>query len=477
MDGTYLVGHPREYLDHTNPNPVKPTRKLLLRRKLARYENIAGAILDQIIAALFREQVTRTIGGQKTTEIKNAHPLKDWWDNVDGAYCDIDSYMSDAFALAAIFGHVFHYMDRPDEEEVITAADEPQPLLTVYTPLDVPDWRESRRGKLLAVRLLESPERTNINEALNTQRPNERIVTDEYWELQESVNGQTTKRRGDHGFGTLPIVVQYAKRRALLQPLIGDMLLGKPELYIDHYNIISETRELERGQTFGILNVPLGTGADRVPITEAQTMLGDEKGAENVMFTPGNAQFIQPDSANVTVYHEERTRLERAMFRLCGLPWESDSKDAEAEGSLQRKREDLNQRLSKFATECQKTEYSLVELWFRATYGPEQWEAKYDDAKIQIQYPSSFDITPFADLLEQAQAGQALEMGRSQTFSFELSKRLLPKFLPELPAETVETIEEEFKAEPVKSPAQQKLEEMALRFGDKPQPGPGGAGV
>jgi hypothetical protein len=79
LDGTYLVAHPREWLDHsskqtdpltgavtvtTNPNPKSPSPKLKARRKLARYENVASAILESKKSVLFREQPTRRVGEQ-----------------------------------------------------------------------------------------------------------------------------------------------------------------------------------------------------------------------------------------------------------------------------------------------------------------------------------------------------------------------------------------------------------------------------
>lgn len=79
LDGTYLVAHPREWLDHsstqtdtttgaktvtTNPNPKQPSPKLKARRLIARYENVASSILEAKKSTLFREQPTRRVGPQ-----------------------------------------------------------------------------------------------------------------------------------------------------------------------------------------------------------------------------------------------------------------------------------------------------------------------------------------------------------------------------------------------------------------------------
>lgn len=469
QDGSYLVAHPREWKDFTQENPSNPTKKLKARRTLARYENVAATILDQKRTALFREPITRMVGGAKKGEAEKPHPLEDFWDNVDGTYCSIDWWMAEAFVASALFGHVFHYMDRPSTPSALTAADQQSPFLRLYTPMDVPDWLTDDRGWLTAVRLLEAQPRTDLDQQAAELRPRERVVTDEYWELVEFNKARQVESRtkGLHKFGILPVVVQYAKRRSLT-PVIGQSVLGDPKLYIDLYNLTSEIRELLRDQTFGILNVQLGTGPDKVSALEAQAMMGDEKGSDNVMFTPGPASYVQPDTHNVTVYQEERKELLRTIYRLSAIPFESDSKDAEAQGSLKLKREDMNQVLSGYAKECEQAEYKIAELWFRSQYGETDWEKQYEDAEVVIRYPQTFDVTPFAELLEQAQAASTLEYGPK--FMEELRKRLIPKFLPDLPSSTQDELEKELASMPVKSPLQQKQEEMQLRYG---QPGGG----
>lgn len=446
LDGTYLVPHPREWRDHSSATPRDPTKKLLARRRLARYENVGGLILEQKRAALFREVPTRTIGGQKDPESK--HPIEAWWDNVDGEGCHINDWMSESFRWAGLFGHVLHYMDRQRvDREAETAADTGAVFLRLYCPPDVTDWLQNDRGRLLAVKLLESVERASIDESQPESAFRERIVTEETWETRDI--GTASKRgkkapvsveRFPHEFGVLPVVVQYAKGRALA-PLIGQPILGDPNLYIDLYNITSEIRELLRNQTFGQLAVKLGTGDTATSVEIAQAMIGSEKGAENVMFTPDGAEYIQPDATNVTVYQAERKELLRTIYRLAAIPWETDSLDAESEGSLKLKREDMNQVLAGYADQCEQAEYAIAKLWYRAQYGKDAWEAKWEADQVVIRYPDAFDVTPFAEILEQATASVSLPMG--PTFMAEQCKRLIPKFMPDLPQQVIDVIEGE----------------------------------
>lgn len=435
LDGTYLVAHPREWTDYLAANPQTPTKKLKARRALARYENIAFTVIEQKRSAMFRESVTRTVGDSTS---KTTHPIEDWWENVDGNYCGIDDWMSSAWIIAAVFGYAIHVMDRPNTEPAATRADEKAPFLRLYSPLDMIDWATDDRNTLLAVRLLEGEGRPDLTQPQPSQlNVRERVIDQEMWKVSDA--GSSTS--GAHGFGALPVVLQYAGRRALAG-IVGRSVLGDPQLYIDHYNLTSELRELLRNQTFGLLNAPLMSDQGvLVDIEAAKNMLGTEAGAENIVFSPEPLNYIQPDTNNVVVYQAEREQLSRMIYRTLSLPWESDSKDAEAAGSLSLKREDLNQRLAMYADECEKSEYQIAKMWFRGYYGPEKWEAEWDKAKVVIRYPDNFNITPFADVLQEAQAAMGLEMG--PLFMAELKKRLVAKFLPDQPVDKLEMIEEE----------------------------------
>jgi hypothetical protein len=439
-DGTYLVAHPREWKDHSklvsqeagkdpvydvNPNPVIPTAKLTARRKLARYENVAATLLDTKRSAIFRESITRTVGAASKT---TPHPLELFWANVDGRRTHITDYISQGFIPSLLFGHVAHLMDRPIGPRPRTKAEEQPPYLRTYSPLDIPDWLVDDMGNLVAMKFLEIVPRKSLKDrAKSNADVRERIVDAAQWEITREA-GQAVNRTGQHRFGRLPVVMQYGKRRALTD-FLGQSVLGDPMLYIDLYNLTSELRELLRNQTFGWLNVPLGTGDGRVGIEEAMRMLGQAVGTDNVVFSPGSAQFIQPSAENVTVYQQEREQLLRTIYRLAAVPWEADSRDAEAAESMKLKREDMNQVLATYADECEKTEYEIVELWFRAHYGENRWQAEMEAAKVTIRYPDTFDVTPFAELLEQAQAAQTINMG--PTFMKELRRRLVQRFIPD----------------------------------------------
>lgn len=455
LDGTYLVAHPREWDDYTATNPKKPSKKLKARRAIARYEHVAATILDQVKAALFRGTVTRTIGTDP--ERAKAHRLYQWWQNVDGKGCAIDDYMALTWVPCGIAGHLAHLMDLPTMEDGIapaTQADAGQPFLSAYTALDLMDWIVDDYGAVTAVKLLEVEPRTDITVAAKGDLFRVRYVTATDWRLM-SAQG-VAGRQGGHDFGRLPVVLQYAKRRAL-STILGQSVLNDPQLYIDLYNLTSELRELLRNQTFSILNIVLGTGDNAMTAEQAIALLkatGGYSSTDNVLFSGGEAKFITADAANVKAYQDERDKLLRTIYRLAGVPWEADSRDAEATGSLKLKREDMNQVLASYADECEKAEYQFVELWFRHEYG-DRWQDELARAEVVIRYPDTFDVTPFAELLEQAQAATALDL--PPTAMKEIVKRVIAKFLPDLAPNVRAQVEKELE-EQAQNPPQNALQ-------------------
>jgi hypothetical protein len=489
LDGGAIIPHPREWEDHSlpiyatsspgdpteahtagakiigfvsNPNPEKPTAKLKERRKLARYENVAATIVDQKVAALFRQPPIRKVKGEDPN-----HPWLQWTENVDAKGTGLTDYMRDGSRVSMVFGHMVLMLDRPKmDTPPRTMADVAPMYLRSYTPLDMPDWLTDEAGMLTAVKLLEAVPRADLKTPTAIATWRVRYVTAADWEVvDEKQRGEKVARKavdqGPHNFGVLPVVALYAKRRALI-PVVGQSVLFDPNLFYDLYNLTSEKREILRKQTFSILNIPLGSGQDAMSVEDAKALLGQMVSTVNVMFSGLQAQYISPSGENVKAYHDEIATLIRTIFRLCSVPWESDSRDAESEGSMKLKREDMNQILSDYATELEKAEYALAERWFRGMYG-QAWEKEWASAEPTIRYDRQFDVTPFQEMLTQAQAALALPLGQSKAFLLELCKMLLPLFLPNLPESVHAAIVKELEAQP--SPQEQREARLAQMAG------------
>lgn len=442
-DGTFLIAHPREWQDYTAENPTKPTKKLIARRNLACYENFASTIIEAKKSSLFREVPSRQVGPKGETEATNSGPsdLEQWWTDVDGSGTAVDDFFQYAWDLGATFGHVWLYMDRPKGAAGATAADARIPFLRVYTPIDLIDWLCDDRGQITSVLFQEPVPRATFQDPAAQTKRRLRLVTNQYWALYDE-NGQLAEggpTDGRHEMGTLPVVPLFAQRRSLYRQ-IGQSVLGDPKLYQDLYNLTSEVRELLRNQTFSFINIPLGTGDAAMTVEQAAAMLGGQIGAMNVIFSGAAAQILAGEAENVTVYHEEFNRRLRTIYRLAGISWESDSKDAEAQGSLKLKREDMNTRLASYADELEKVDYAIAKLWYRAMFGADAGVRRYDEAQVRLRYPDTFDLTPFDAVLEQAQA--AMSLGFPALVLKELRKALIAKFLPDLDPEKLKALQD-----------------------------------
>jgi hypothetical protein len=459
----YLVPHPREWLDHSvpvyaedgqtvlrydvNTSPTNPSPKLRERRRLARYENIAATLIDQLCHALFREKAQRTFSEDAPAPTDSSpRPIEAFWKNADGLGTSWDALLQQAWKPAGVFGHLIGYLDMDPETDL--------PVVRLYTPLDVPDWLIDDRGALVSVKLLESKPREGYSRVSATAQRQVRVreVDADKWVLRET-NG-TVVDQGEHPFGILPVFVLYAKRRAIT-PFVGKSILGDPQCFIDLYNLVSEVRELLRKQTFSMVNVVIGDSN----LETVQKMIGSQSGTGNMLFTPQASDYISGKGENVEVYHEHIDRLVRTIYRLAVLPWESDSRDAEAADSRRIKREDLNQALSAYADECAQVDHRVTELVYRARFG-EAWESWYEKDGLAIHWPDSFEVTPLEELVKQFADTIALELG--ETATKEAKKRAVRAALPNLSQDKLETIDEEIDASEVVTEEQRRQDEMAV---------------
>lgn len=461
----YLIAHPREYLDHSIPeyaddgqtvtgyslnlSPSSPSPKLLERRKLARYENIAETLVGQLRAALFRVSPVRTFSEASPAPAIGKRPIEQFHDDADGLGTKWDELLRQAWCPAAVFGHVFIYLDDAPEDDARTV-----PVARLYTPLDVPDWLMNERGRLTQIKFLEAGPRESFKTPVTNAARNVRVrvVTDEGWSIQ-TPGGQVIDA-GVHSFGRLPVVVLYAKRRAIT-PFIGKSVLGDPMNFIDLYNLVSEVRELLRKQTFSILNVPVGVDGS---IDREQGLIGRQSGTGNILFTTQAANYISAEGSNVEVYHAHIDRLIRTIYRLAVLPWESDSRDAESSDSRRIKREDLNQVLAGFSDELRRVDDAVADLVYHAVYGPQAWQSWRKRDGLNQRWPDSFEVTPLEELLKQFTDAIRLELG--ETATKEAKKRAVRAALPDLTPEMLAVIDDEVDKSEVVTEAERRQQQM-----------------
>jgi hypothetical protein len=455
LDGSALVAHPREIIYKRDVNGVVTTEvqaykdKYRRRQSLARYENFARTIVDTFIAHLFAKSITRNT--------ENVPGLEDWWEDVDGADSNIADHMQQQQALAMVYGHVVVLMDRETTDgPAVTRAQQGQPVLRVYSPLDVLDWIWDR-GRYRALKVVEAVPRDDLAVAGASADADLRgggdgapkeltyvVWTETDWTRYDG-KGKAIDS-GAHGFGRVPAVIHRA-RPVPGMPSIGASTLGDPKLHRDHYNLVSELRELLRSQTFSMLNIQLGQDE---AVEEARGRLGDAASVETVLWSKGSAGFIAPPEGPAAVYQQEIEALERKLYRMAGLPWEGDSAAAESADSRRLKAMDLNRLLAMYADEAERVEYQIAALWHTATTG-ETDPARVAQAldQVVIHYPDEFATIDTAQAAADVRDVVTMQLGPTATA--EARKRAVPIVLPDLDQATTDTVASEIDQATVES--------------------------
>lgn len=457
-NGNALVPHPRELKYQTdldgNPNydvVIGEMPKFTRRKQLACYLNFAQAIVDTIVDHLFAKRPARMV---EPLPDGSPHPLMKWWENVDGFGTSMTDWLRQEMTMAAVYGFEWVVMDRmgsPTTPVPMSAAEQGQLVLRSWIPPDCLDWL-APRGRIAAAKFIEAKERVDLSEVTATTtlpgsgQMGEMLAQDTpdveffLWDSQAWVHldrdGGEIKR-ANHGFGECPVVPLYCRKRARV-PVIGRSLLRDPRTFRDHYNQYSELRELERSQTFSIFQVLLGP---EETVAEAAGRLGSHSGTDTVIFTKGGASYVTPDSGPVTSYLETLEKLERAIFRLIGLPFDGDGHSAETADSRRIKAMDLNRTLAGMAAHLERFEHTIARLWFRGEYGAEIGYNRWKETPVTISYPDEFYVQQIVEAITDLREATSVRLGA--TANATLRKRVIPVVLPDLDDDTAAIIEAE----------------------------------
>ncbi len=460
LDGSALVPHTREatYAEkdgRLDPSAITGTTAKFERRKaLARYDNLAAPIVDTVADYLFAEFPSRE-GAKDSVALKT---YLAWLADVDGQGTKFDDWLDDISALAFVYGFLAVTVERRGGQSPApkSAAEQGRLVLRVYTPPDILDWIWTANDGLRAIKLLEGVPRANVtNPLLLTAQSQSQLgmvgssgllddgkVTVRVWNRSSltiyDTNGNT-KQKIAHPYGAPPVVMLYHKRRKRV-PYLGASMLGDPRMYRDHFNLVSEMRELLRANTFSMLAIGLGETEE---VSEAKGRLGDRAATDTIIWHKKGADYISPSDGPINAYVTAISDLERKMFRRVGLAWDSgDSYAPEAADSRRIKAMDLNRILSGQADESQRFEHRLARMWHIVNEGNvARGLAAYDDMGFQPNYPDEFYTQSALEQLEIIQAAEGIGFGR--TAHALLRKAAVPILLRNVDEETKETINKE----------------------------------
>lgn len=464
LDGTALVPHVREQLygthedGSTNFDVITGYKRTYTRRRqLARYENFAATLLDLFVDYQYAKPITRRVEADGFGDPGGA--LLDWWRDVDGMGTHIDDWLKQQQVLTNLYGHIFVVMDRlPPVTRVFsltpagqktrptTLADLGRPVLRRYIPVDVWDWL-TQRNQLMAIKAVEPVDRGSLIDPLpfaddttdRTLQVRYYLWTPDRWESYDAQG--SGHRQGQHGMGELPVHVWRAHHRARI-PVLGRGLLRDGSLFRDHFNLISERRAILREQTFSMLAVGLGQDES---VTGARMNLGEQHSLSSVAFYKGDIKFVAPPDGPAATYADELASVERKMFRMVGLPWDNDSRDAESAESRRIKAADLNARLASLADNTEKLDYWIARMFYQAVEGGPRGLTLFDAAGITIRHPDNFDVL---DMVAKAEGMKSvIDIGVGPTATRLLRASLVECALPDLDDETRAIIERELEEE------------------------------
>jgi hypothetical protein len=482
LDGSALVPHSRELIyakDLTGKvdftSVIGQQRKFLQRKTLAHYQNFASVIVDTLVDHQYAKTPTRDIAERG---VLGHHPLQRFWEDVDGLGTHIDDYLEFAQTLAHVYGHCFILMDRQENVEraaegraprVRTRASDSRPVLRTYIPVDAPDWL-APAGRLTAIKFIESVERTTLTQPSAAVAQQAVVWDDRAW-TRISNNGKRIVSQ-PHGFGRVPVVTFYARRRARI-PVIGRSTLRDYRMYRDHYNMLSELREIFRAQTFSMLHIQLKEGET---VEQARAHIGDHAGTDSLLFSMGGAEFIAPPEGPAAQYAAAISELEQKIFRLVGIQNEGSGSLASVAADTMRIRSlDLNRMLAHFADQAEIADREIARLWFAAEYGPDRAAAMQDEADLVISHSDEFFTEQITQVVQDAAATIAIGVGPTATAL--IKRSVVNVALKDVSAEQYATIVEEIEERAERdADMADMIAEAAMQTGKVTEPDPNGKG-
>jgi len=237
----YALENDRDYAMRLNNTPL---------------DNQCRSLISLYTSFLFRQNPDRDFG-----VLEDNPQIEDIVEDADLDGRNLNAFMKDVAQWAAVFGHVWICVAKPDVG-AITLADEQamgaRPYLSMYNPLAVTDWRWKRQPnggyQLEYIKYLEE---VNGTETVVKEWTVENITTYTVDTQQERVMDMTVE---DNGLGYLPFVCAYAERspvRGIGNSLIDDIADQQRMIY----NELAEVYDSIRLDTHPSLVATAGTNA------------------------------------------------------------------------------------------------------------------------------------------------------------------------------------------------------------------------
>ena len=391
-DKSYLVQHPRE-----------PDEKYERRQSLAWYDNRLKPACGAFVGYIDKKPALRDTAGNEYAA--------DFVDDCDKCGNSLPVWLSTFMVETKARGTMYCLVDSPREIPASQAEQQAArafSYLVMIRPENVSQLELDDFGKVLKITWSDCSGLKTVNRSWDTQ----------FW----SISGGDEDASGEHGLGFCPVI---AFSEALTVPHVGSFaqIAGMSKRLL---NMHSEKDELERSQTFSILNyiVPPEMRSS-VKITDVAASVG----TENLLMSYGAAaQFICPPDGPLSLYMADilamELRIDEVALKIV------DSKNAESGIARDMRFQALNAALVSFATRMEDFERRVWAVFAKTMRFPE--------SRTVVSWHKNYSLSDVKTEIENAAAIDAL--GMPDSFKREQNKRIVRLVLSDLEQEALDKI-------------------------------------
>jgi hypothetical protein len=392
-DFTYLIQHPRE-----------PDTKYVRRQELAWYDNRLKPACAGFVGYIDKRPATRDTGGNEL--------LAAFVDDCDKCGNSLAVWLSSFMIQAKARGTMFCLVDSPKDKPA-SAQDQQSKREFAYLVQIKPEH----------ITELQLDDFANVVKIVWTDHIGTGYITRTWdaigWKTQTDKGGV---EEGEHGLGFCPVI---AFTESLEVPYVGAFAqiaaMSKRLL-----NMHSEKDEIERSQTFSILNYVVP------PELRSSVKIGDvaaSVGTENLLMSYGtSASFIAPADGPLTLYMQDiaamELRIDEVALKIV------DSKNAESGVARDMRFQALNAALVSFATRMEDFErrmWYVVAAWL-----------KIDTKRLVVTWQKNYSLSDVKAEIENAAAVDAL--GMPDSFKRAQKKRIVSLLLSDTDQDTLDEI-------------------------------------
>ena len=436
-NGDYLVQHKRE-----NSNNYQ------LRQQIAYYLNYVQPVVNSHVNPIFRKNPAR-----------NWPNASKFWlefiNNTDLFGSDMTQFMKQSGFLAKLFGVSFIVMDNFQEaqqakNQASAIKNRQFPYMYNITPDRVVGYTLDSFNRLTSLTYTE-PLEDQTTAALTavelaTQGASGKAQmgasTDSQYRTWTTTSWAVVNKdgaildQGDHNLGRLPVVPLFSKN-VVPGTVIPDsefFAIAKTNLRL--YNMCSELDEILRNQAFSILTYP-GKEVPALTIGVNNAIGYDGK---ETHFAPA---FIAPPAAPAEIIMSQMDRLINEMYRMAMLTHVAGgNKEARTGAAKAWDFEVTNQVLADFATNCEKAEHGVAELFTAWTEPGRDIVTK--PVEYKCVYSSDFSIRDTEQELKEA--GMALKLQIGGKYDIAIKQRVASVTLKDSPDVDLDEIKQDIEA-------------------------------